>query len=77
MRGAYAMRDARGERRAARGERRSRGGRRAAAGQEAGAHTRRRAWGQAAAAARSADSSVLISSIVIVIGPTPPGTGVM
>lgn len=31
----------------------------------------------AAAAARSADSIVLISSIVIVIGPTPPGTGVM
>lgn len=31
----------------------------------------------AEAAARSADSIVLISSIVIVIGPTPPGTGVM
>lgn len=31
----------------------------------------------AAAAARSADSIVLISSIVMVIGPTPPGTGVM
>jgi hypothetical protein len=28
-------------------------------------------------ATRSADSSVFISSIVIVIGPTPPGTGVM
>ena len=30
-----------------------------------------------AASARSADSSVLTISIVIVIGPTPPGTGVM
>ena len=30
-----------------------------------------------AASARSADSSVLTISMVMVIGPTPPGTGVM
>ncbi len=63
MRGAHAMRE---------------GARRAASGIRARPPSGgRRAWGQAAAAARSADSSVLISSIVIVIGPTPPGTGVM
>lgn len=62
-------RDARGERHSREAaERRPAGSRRAHA--PAG-------MGQAAAAARSADSSVLISSIVIVIGPTPPGTGVM
>lgn len=70
------MRGTRCVRREARGERHSRGAaeRRPAGSRRAHAPVGR---GQAAAAARSADSSVLISSIVIVIGPTPPGTGVM
>lgn len=77
-------RPAKGDRRRASSEVHRRAGRRDAAARLRLARRRRadrapagQRQRQAAAAARSVDSIVLISSIVMVIGPTPPGTGVM